>query len=112
MWLIHQFDSFVNLGICKEQSSMAKAKTPRTTTSRSKQVIQMPEPGTAAATATATASEPRKIAAPVSIDLQGEIRRRAYELYEERGRVHGFEQQDWAQAEREIMARHNHSQSA
>jgi hypothetical protein len=111
MWLIHQFDSFVNLGICKEQSYMAKAKTPRTTTTaRSKQVIQMPEPGTAAITT--TPSEPRKIAAPVSIDLQGEIRRRAYELYEERGRVHGFEQEDWAQAEREIMARHNRPQSA
>jgi hypothetical protein len=111
MWLIHQFDSFVNLGICKEQSYMAKAKTPRTTTTRSKQVIQMPEPGTVTATATLP-SETRKTSAPVSIDLQGEIRRRAYELYEERGCVHGFEQQDWAQAEREILARHTQSQSA
>ena len=89
---------------------MAKARTPRTTTTRSKQVIQMPDPGTAAVTT--TSSEPRKVTTPVSIDLQGEIRRRAYELYEERGRVHGFEQEDWAQAEREIMARHNRPQSA
>jgi hypothetical protein len=111
MWLIHQFDSFVNLGICKEQSYMAKAKTPRSTVTRSKQVIQMPEPGTATVTTTVP-SETRKTSAPVSIDLQGEIRRRAFELYEERGRVHGFEQEDWAQAEREILARHNHPQSA
>ena len=91
---------------------MAKAKTPRTTNNRSKQVIQMPEPGTATVT-TAAPSETRKTSsAPVSIDIQGEIRRRAYELYEQRGRVHGFEQEDWAQAEREILARHNRPQSA
>ena len=30
MWLIHQFDSLLNLGICKEYPIMAKAKTPRT----------------------------------------------------------------------------------
>jgi hypothetical protein len=104
MWLIHQFDSFMNLGICKEYFHMPKAKT-----ARSKQVIQMPEPGTALTTPAAT--EANKTA-PVSIDLQGEIRRRAYELYEERGSVHGYEQEDWAKAEREILARHNRKQSA
>ncbi len=31
-----------------------------------------------------------------------EIRRRAHELYEERGREPGHEHEDWAQAEREL----------
>ena len=29
MWLIHQFDSLLNLGTCKEYPIMARAKTPR-----------------------------------------------------------------------------------
>lgn len=32
-----------------------------------------------------------------------QISRRAYELYVERGYVHGHEQEDWAQAERELQ---------
>src|SRR3974390_2538803 len=36
MWLIHQFDSLFHLGVCKEYPIMAKAKTPRTTTTRTK----------------------------------------------------------------------------
>ncbi len=31
-----------------------------------------------------------------------EIRRRAYELYEQRGRKPGYEHEDWARAEREL----------
>ena len=85
---------------------MAKAKTPRST---NKQVIQMPEPSAATATAS---SEVKKTTPPISIDLQGEIRRRAYELYEERGCVHGYEQEDWAKAEREVLTRHSRQQSA
>jgi len=76
---------------------MAKAKTPRANgAANSKRVIQMPEPSAT----TLAVSETRKTTAPLSIDLQGEIRRRAYELYEQRGCAPGFEQQDWAQAER------------
>ncbi len=30
------------------------------------------------------------------------IKLRAYELYEERGRIHGHHEDDWADAEREI----------
>ena len=36
-------------------------------------------------------------------DLHQEIMRRAYELYEQRGRVHGFDLDDWLQAEDEIL---------
>jgi hypothetical protein len=41
-------------------------------------------------------------------DLEGEIRARAYELYEKRGRTPGHECDDWAIAEREVMARYSH----
>jgi hypothetical protein len=41
-------------------------------------------------------------------DMESEIRQRAYELYEERGRMPGHESEDWIVAEREIVARHTH----
>ncbi len=37
--------------------------------------------------------------------MQEEIRRRAYQLYEERGGQHGFDQDDWLRAEAEVRAR-------
>jgi Protein of unknown function (DUF2934) len=36
-------------------------------------------------------------------DTDESIRRRAYELYEQRGRIEGFALDDWLQAEREIL---------
>jgi len=36
------------------------------------------------------------------MDMQGQIRLRAYELYEERGRRDGHQMEDWIQAEREV----------
>lgn len=36
-------------------------------------------------------------------DLHQQIMRRAYELYEQRGKVHGFDIDDWLQAEAEIL---------
>ena len=41
-----------------------------------------------------------------------EIRRRAYELYEERGRQHGFHHDDWTRAEREVLSRFEREKSA
>jgi hypothetical protein len=41
-----------------------------------------------------------------------EIRRRAYELYEERGRQHGFHHDDWSRAEREVLSRFEREKSA
>ena len=35
-------------------------------------------------------------------ELQEQIRRRAYELYEQRGRNDGYELSDWLQAESEL----------
>jgi hypothetical protein len=38
-----------------------------------------------------------------SLDLQEQVRRRAFELYEQRGREEGHELDDWLQAESEIV---------
>lgn len=37
------------------------------------------------------------------IELTAEIRRRAYELYEQRGRADGHMLEDWMQAEAEVL---------
>ncbi len=42
---------------------------------------------------------------PINIDEQ--IRRRAYEIWEERGRPRGLDRENWAMAEYEILSRHN-----
>jgi hypothetical protein len=41
-----------------------------------------------------------------------QIRLRAYELFEQRGRAEGFDQEDWARAEAEILARLQRGKSA
>jgi hypothetical protein len=38
--------------------------------------------------------------------LEEQIRRRAYELYEARGRADGFDQEDWDRAKAEVLSRH------
>ncbi len=38
--------------------------------------------------------------------LEEEIRRRAYELYEERGRQDGLHQEDWERAQAEVLTRY------
>jgi Protein of unknown function (DUF2934) len=45
-------------------------------------------------------------------ELQEQIRARAYELYEARGRQEGFHDQDWAQAEAEVLSRYQREKSA
>ena len=35
--------------------------------------------------------------------VRSRIRRRAYQIYEQRGRIHGFDVQDWLNAEQEIL---------
>ena len=53
--------------------------------------------------------EPRRV---VPINLEDEIRRRAYELYQQRGGAPGSEAQDWLAAEREVRQRYKQQQSA
>ncbi|HXY02734.1 MAG TPA: DUF2934 domain-containing protein [Terriglobales bacterium] len=85
---------------------MPRAKTARST-SPNKQVISMPE-----ATSTLVTRKTGGSLDPTSIDLEAQIRLRAYELYEERGGTPGLETEDWFRAEREVLARHNHQQTA
>ena len=84
---------------------MARAKTPRNTEANSR-VITMPE----------TTSTPVRKSAPASnptpINLEAQIRERAYEIYEQRGCTPGNENEDWFRAEREVLARQQHHQSA
>ncbi len=39
------------------------------------------------------------------LDLQEQIRQRAYQLYEERGREDGFAEEDWYKAEAEMAGK-------
>ena len=48
----------------------------------------------------------------VPINLEDEIRRRAYELYQQRGDRSGSEAEDWLSAEREVRQRYHQQQSA
>jgi hypothetical protein len=45
-------------------------------------------------------------------DLQEQVRRRAYELYEERGRVNGHDVADWLQAESEVRQQKSKAMAA
>lgn len=45
-------------------------------------------------------------------DQQERIRKRAYELYEQRGRQDGFHEQDWKEAENEIRAKSGMARAA
>ncbi|MGB8917997.1 MAG: DUF2934 domain-containing protein [Candidatus Sulfotelmatobacter sp.] len=48
----------------------------------------------------------------IPINLEDEIRRRAYELYLQRGTNSGSEAEDWLTAEREVRQRYHQQQSA
>jgi hypothetical protein len=114
MWLIHQFDSLLYLGDCKEYPNMAKAKTPRTN-NRSKTNGTAPETVTTTAEMQAAQPELKEIKKVISevrqnvvpINLDEEIRRRAYELWEQRGHEPGHENEHWLIAEKEVTARYN-----
>jgi Protein of unknown function (DUF2934) len=92
MWLIHQFGSFVNLGICKEYPFMARVKTPGNGSTSRKQIATMPSPKPVEAKKNKS-----------TVNLEEQIRIRAYQLYEERGYTPGHENEDWLVAEREIL---------
>jgi len=85
---------------------MPKAKKPLAPTPSEKQVLTMPE---------ANSVTPIRKAAPApaqTSNLEVLIRQRAYELYQERGCTPGHENEDWLQAESEVLARQNQRQSA
>jgi hypothetical protein len=60
-----------------------------------------------------SANPPKKLPAnvtsePRDIELEEQIRLRAYELYETRGRQDGHEMEDWLQAETELKEKMAH----
>jgi hypothetical protein len=54
-------------------------------------------------TAKSKSSKPRPRKSDLPGDIEERVRERAFELYEQRGRVDGFALDDWLQAEREIL---------
>jgi Protein of unknown function (DUF2934) len=85
----------------KEYPIMARAKSPRNGNARKAEVATLP---------VVTAPDVKQ--GSFTVDLESEIRRRAYELYEQRGCTPGQEDEDWLIAEREVLTRYNHQQSA
>ena len=47
--------------------------------------------------------QPRSNKTAESNDIENRIRDRAYQLYEQRGRVDGFALEDWFQAEAQVL---------
>ena len=82
---------------------MAKPRAPRTPKTKAEnKVIQMPE-------TVNTHSNGNNNHFSAS-DIEAEIRRRAYELYEQRGYIDGQQERDWLEAEREVLARRGHQE--
>src|SRR4030088_1089887 len=132
MWITHQVSSFLNLGICKEYLFMAKKPTFRSNPARTEEHVSNSNPPTnevmmssPASSGTLEVPQPKsdskkprtkKTAAgngnAIPINLEEEIRRRAYELYAERGFSSGHEHEDWLRAEREVKQRYGQARSA
>jgi phosphoenolpyruvate synthase/pyruvate phosphate dikinase len=91
---------------------MAKAKTPRSSAGK-ENGGSVPAPSTPAVNfENLSAKELRKTGPEsrphlVPINLDDEIRRRAYELWEQQGCESGHQEEHWLLAEREILARYS-----
>ena len=81
-----------------------RTTTPRKTTATSNPAVPVTEEPVSTAQATIATARNAVIDGNASIDLD-EVRRRAYELYESRGRLDGFHEQDWYTAEQEVRGR-------
>ena len=112
MSLIHYVRPFLELGICKEYV-MARKTTGNGITKRSKQsgVSISPAAVQGALEARESGMPANQVSAGLPVNLEDEIRRRAYELYLQRATTassgNGDENQDWLMAEREILSRHD-----
>ncbi len=96
---------------------MAKAKTPRTPKPKAervekteKKVLQMPDaPVNAGSNGSAGSNGTNRHS---SVELESEIRRRAYELYANRGYSDGLHEEDWLEAERQVLSRNAQKHTA
>jgi hypothetical protein len=104
MWLVHQFKPLLELASCKEYG-MARKTSGNGSSDRNKAKSTI-QPATIS-----VVPEVRKNVVPISVE--DEIRRRAYEIYLERGGIPGNQNDDWVAAEREVQARYQqHGQTA
>jgi hypothetical protein len=94
---------------------MAKAKTPRNSTKTNGGTAEpqitpaaQPQARSEVREVKRTLSEVRKNLLPINLDE--EIRRRAYELWEQRGYECGHENEHWLLAETEIRSRYSQRQ--
>lgn len=86
------------------------AGTPRKSTASRKTAAKQSNPVTPIREGNLTVAE--NGAPQLDLEIEGEIRLRAYELYLERGALDGFDQEDWRQAEEEILAKYHREKSA
>jgi hypothetical protein len=100
--------------MAKEKSSSEK-NTPKKAAAKKSPAVKAPAPKKAAAEIAITAPKiepnlattaPMKTAKPAPAELYEEIRRRAYEFYNERGGHHGSHEADWHRAETEVRAKY------
>jgi hypothetical protein len=120
MSLIQYIRPLLELGTCKEYIMARKTTTPRTKKTTAStlsapapEVVQneiVEEVRTAAPTEGRETPKNGKSAVVASVNLEEEIRLRAYELYLQRrttsGGGYGDQNQDWLIAEREVRMRH------
>ncbi len=81
---------------------MAKAKSSRPPEVQNP-VITMPDAGSLPAKKSVTPVNSSSMSSS-SNDLEGRIRQRAFELYEQRGRTPGMDKEDWFKAEQEVRS--------
>jgi hypothetical protein len=86
---------------------MPKATTPRTRKSTPKTAPAAASTVQPAAVLKATSTETPGFMA-TQIDLEAQIRQRAFELYQERGCMPGQQDEDWLRAEQEVRAHNGH----
>jgi hypothetical protein len=94
----------------KNEDTAAQPKTPRRRTTASAQDVTAGRPPATAGAQDVTAAKPPVTAGastlPASqtpLNAEEEIRRRAYELYEQDGRTHGRDRDHWLRAEAEVL---------
>lgn len=82
---------------------MAKPRTPRNSKGNDTPAFTPPEISTVTQSRPPSPNPPDSFIA-TQIDLEAQIRQRAYQLYEERGCTPGHQDDDWLRAEQEIRA--------
>lgn len=99
--------------MAKEKQSSEKSTTKKTAAKKSSaKKAAAPAKAAAVIAETVPVPEPRLTAAPIRTpqpppaELYEEIRRRAYEFYNERGGQHGSHEADWHRAEAEVRAKY------